>query len=86
MQARKVILEHEWWFEDDHRRKQNKFNVILTTYEMVNVTPSPHEPSLGSLHWRCLVVDEAHRLKNAESKLMTALASFSYDHLLLLTG
>ena len=33
-----------------------------------------------------MVIDEAHRLKNAESKLTKELEQFSYDHMLLLTG
>ena len=33
---------------------------------------APDEPDLARTHWRCLVVDEAHRLKNPESKLMGA--------------
>lgn len=42
--------------------------MIITTFEMININTAPGEPTLGSLHWRTLVVDEAHRLKNAESK------------------
>ena len=38
------------------------------------------------MHWSALVVDEAHRLKNAESKLLLSLKTYDFDHLLLLTG
>ena len=64
----------------------HKFNVIVTTFEMINIAPAPNEPHLSEIHWRALVVDEAHRLKNTESKLMVALCEYSFDHLLLLTG
>ncbi|KAL3898148.1 MAG: hypothetical protein SGPRY_012903, partial [Prymnesium sp.] len=81
-------------------RRLHKFNVIITTFEMININTAPGEPTLGSLHWRALVVDEAHRLKNAESKerlvaltpqlsdvqLLTTLKTFSFEHLVLLTG
>ena len=61
-------------------------NVVLTTYEMINLPAAEGEPHLASEHWRCLVVDEAHRLKNAESKLTRELELFKFDHMLLLSG
>lgn len=42
-----------------------KFHVLLTTYEMV----SKHLAQIQKLDWAALVVDEAHRLKNATSRL-----------------
>lgn len=42
-----------------------KFHVLLTTYEMV----SKHLAELRRLDWAALLVDEAHRLKNASSRL-----------------
>jgi hypothetical protein len=42
-----------------------KFHVLLTTYEMV----SKHLADIRRLEWSALVVDEAHRLKNASSRL-----------------
>jgi superfamily II DNA or RNA helicase len=42
-----------------------KFHVLLTTYEML----SKHLTDIKRLHWATLVVDEAHRLKSATSKL-----------------
>lgn len=42
-----------------------KFHVLLTTYEMV----SKHLAQLQRLDWAALIVDEAHRLKNATSRL-----------------
>ncbi len=85
-EARQKVLEHEWWFEDGGDSRVHKFNVLVTTYEMINLPAAPDEPDLARTHWRCLVVDEAHRLKNPESKLMGALLTFSYDHMVLLTG
>ena len=42
--------------------------------------------SLQRLSWKALVVDEAHRLKNAQSKLFQALIRFNTQFRLLLTG
>ncbi|NWW42062.1 CHD3 protein, partial [Panurus biarmicus] len=52
---------------------QVKFHVLLTSYELITID----QAALGSIRWACLVVDEAHRLKNNQSKI---------EHKLLLTG
>ncbi|XP_016131313.1 chromodomain-helicase-DNA-binding protein 4-like [Sinocyclocheilus grahami] len=41
-----------------------KFHVLLTSYELITID----QAILGSIDWACLVVDEAHRLKNNQSK------------------
>ena len=74
--ARAVIRENEFSFERGAIRSgakasrvrdgfEVKFNVLLTSMEMVSVD----QPTLGSLDWKILVVDEAHRLKNNQSKV-----------------
>ena len=50
-------------------------NVVLTTYEMINLPYASNEPDLGNTHWRCLVVDEAHRLKVHGQTLSSARAA-----------
>lgn len=42
-----------------------KFHVLLTSYELITIDTAV----LGSIDWACLVVDEAHRLKNNQSKV-----------------
>lgn len=44
-----------------------KFHVLLTSYELITID----QAALGSIRWACLVVDEAHRLKNNQSKVGT---------------
>ena len=46
-----------------------KFHVLLTSYELITIDTAV----LGSIDWACLVVDEAHRLKNNQSKVGEAL-------------
>ena len=41
---------------------------------------------LSRVPWRLLVVDEAHRLKNPESRLFQQLQQLRRDHCILLTG
>jgi SNF2 family DNA or RNA helicase len=64
----------------------HKVNVVLTTYEMINLPAAPGEPHLAGEHWPAIVIDEAHRLKNADSKLTRELEQFRFDHVVLLTG
>eukprot|EP01116_Phalansterium_solitarium_P021670 TRINITY_DN682_c0_g2_i1.p1 TRINITY_DN682_c0_g2~~TRINITY_DN682_c0_g2_i1.p1 ORF type:complete len:2198 (-),score=956.94 TRINITY_DN682_c0_g2_i1:231-6824(-) len=85
-ESRDVIHEHEWYFNDELgkpiSKKVYKFQVIVTTYETVLA----EKGRLSAVPWRYIVVDEAHRLKNATSKLSEALRDFKYETLLLLTG
>ncbi|CAH1786967.1 unnamed protein product [Owenia fusiformis] len=58
------------------------FDVILTTYEIL----LKDEGFFASWNWGCLVVDEAHRLKNPQSQLHQALKEIDISHRILLTG
>ncbi|XP_054778799.1 protein CHROMATIN REMODELING 4 isoform X2 [Prosopis cineraria] len=84
--ARAIIRQYEWHASDpsgfNKRTASYKFNVLLTTYEMV-LADSSH---LRGVPWEVLVVDEGHRLKNSESKLFSLLNTFSFQHRVLLTG
>lgn len=42
-----------------------KFHVLLTSYELIAID----QATLQSVDWAVLVVDEAHRLKNNQSKV-----------------
>jgi len=59
-----------------------KFHVLLTSYEFVSVDVTV----LQSIDWEVLVVDEAHRLKNNQSKFFRVLSSYNLQYKLLLTG
>lgn len=41
---------------------------------------------MGAVSWACLMVDEAHRLKNDDSLLYKSLKEFDTNHRLLITG
>jgi len=60
-------------------------NVVITTPEMLVAEDSAE---LSAVNWDLLVVDEAHRLKNHNSKLAVTLRDkrFTFRHKLLLTG
>lgn len=50
-----------------------KFHVLLTSYELITID----QAVLGSIEWACLVVDEAHRLKNNQSKVIMSASCLS---------
>ncbi|KAF3939547.1 hypothetical protein ABW19_dt0210321 [Dactylella cylindrospora] len=78
--ARTMIQDYEM-FQDATKRK-TKFHVMITTYEYVN-----HDAQLlQSIKWNYLAVDEAHRLKNTESRLYESLKQFKVEDRLLITG
>ena len=58
------------------------FNVLLTTYETVTTDADV----LGEISWKCLLVDEAHRLKNHASQWHETLKNFNHRHRVLITG
>ncbi|KAK4755859.1 hypothetical protein SAY87_009616 [Trapa incisa] len=92
--AREIIQEHEFFYASSgvklragrgvgqKRQQMIKFDVLLTTYEMINLDTR----SLKGIKWQCMIVDEGHRLKNKESKLFSSLKQFSTRHRVLLTG
>ncbi|XP_034030391.1 chromodomain-helicase-DNA-binding protein 4 isoform X3 [Thalassophryne amazonica] len=91
--SRAVIRENEFSFEGNAIRGGKKaskmkkdspvkFHVLLTSYELITID----QAALGSIEWACLVVDEAHRLKNNQSKFFRVLNNYPLQHKLLLTG
>eukprot|EP01012_Entosiphon_sulcatum_P064778 TRINITY_DN9362_c0_g1_i1.p1 TRINITY_DN9362_c0_g1~~TRINITY_DN9362_c0_g1_i1.p1 ORF type:complete len:1562 (-),score=383.80 TRINITY_DN9362_c0_g1_i1:33-4718(-) len=94
--SREIIREHEFYWQPSNsvvaqpagtvrRRRQQrlKAHVVLTTYELVVKDAS----ELRRLPWCFLGVDEAHHLKNSETKLYQELSQFECgDFRLLVTG
>ncbi|XP_068699252.1 chromodomain-helicase-DNA-binding protein 4-like isoform X3 [Montipora foliosa] len=91
--ARATIRSHDFSFDEEavkyglkpHKVKKDhpvKFQVLLTSYELVSIDMT----TLQSIDWAVLVVDEAHRLKNKQSKFFQILSAYAIDYKLLLTG
>ncbi len=74
---------------DDRKRifrdevESGQLNVLLTTYEYI----MKDKGSLRRLTWQYIIVDEGHRMKNAQSKFAQTLGSvYQSRHRILLTG
>lgn len=82
--ARQRIQEYEFYQagKTGVRTKRPAFNILITTYEMLVMDKNV----LHQFNWEFLAVDEAHRLRNLNSKLFEALSDFNCANRLLITG
>ena len=70
-----MIQEYELFYKDDQGQKIPdiyKFHALITTYEII----ISDLELLTSIEWRCCVIDEAHRLKNRNCRLLEGLRLF----------
>ncbi|CEG37115.1 snf2 family nterminal domain containing protein [Plasmopara halstedii] len=83
-EIRAFIREQEFHFASEVHRRRGiyKFNVLVTSYQTLMMDAE----FLDSVHWRYIVIDEAHKLKNREAKLLQVLHGFTWDSCLLMTG
>lgn len=84
-QSKSMIQEYEFYYkneEGDPIKEITKFNVLITTFEII-VTDFQE---LKSFNWRICVIDEAHRLKNRNCKLLEGLRQLHLEHRVLLSG
>ncbi|KAF7711359.1 hypothetical protein HF521_000370 [Silurus meridionalis] len=83
--SRQMILQYEMYHRDEQGNITPgffKFHGIITTFEMIMADC----PELKKVNWRCVVIDEAHRLKNRNCKLLEGLKLMNLEHKVLLTG
>jgi len=76
---RNLMREYEFFYDETN---YPKFNILLTTYEYI----IREQQTFSTLNWQCIVVDEAHRLKNHQSRLISILRTYNSSFKLLLTG
>jgi chromodomain-helicase-DNA-binding protein 7 len=79
---RKVITEYELYW--GNRTDVAKFEVLILNYEKLKL-PDMFE-LVSSFTWEYMIVDEAHKLKNAGGKLYQIMEGLSVKHKLLMTG
>ena len=56
--------------------------MLITSYELALIDSK----YLKKIEWEVLVIDEAHRLKNSESKFFKESVQFNVKYKILLTG
>ena len=79
---RQLIRRYNWFFKGLPARNLFKFNVLLTTYEVIMKDWN----SLGEIQWTGVVMDEAHRMRNNNCKFIQFITNIHTQHKLLLTG
>jgi superfamily II DNA or RNA helicase len=62
--------------------EENTWDVLITSYEIVLIEKS----TLRKFNWKYLIIDEAHRIKNDESKLSMVVRMLKSQNRLLITG
>uniref|UniRef100_A0A671L9Z7 Chromodomain-helicase-DNA-binding protein 8 n=1 Tax=Sinocyclocheilus anshuiensis TaxID=1608454 RepID=A0A671L9Z7_9TELE len=83
--SRQMIQQYEMYCKDDKGHLipgAYKFDALITTFEMI----LSDCPELREISWRCVVIDEAHRLQNRNCKLLDSLKMLDPEHKVLLTG
>jgi ATP-dependent DNA helicase len=68
--------------DSDFKTQVSTFPVVITTFEMV-IKDRVH---LAKYEWGFVVVDEGHRLKNMDSRLMREIKKYSSAARIVLTG
>ncbi|XP_054470354.1 chromodomain-helicase-DNA-binding protein 9 isoform X6 [Anoplopoma fimbria] len=85
MVSRQMLQQYEMYFRDAQGRVIRgayRFQALITTFEMI----LGGCPELNAIEWRCVIIDEAHRLKNKNCKLLEGFKLMNLEHKVLLTG
>jgi chromodomain-helicase-DNA-binding protein 7 len=83
--SREMLKEYEMYYRNEQGNRITsvyKFQVMITTFEIVLSDCL----DLREIPWRCCIIDEAHRLKNRNCKLLEGLRLLNMEHRVLLTG
>jgi chromodomain-helicase-DNA-binding protein 7 len=86
---RDIIREYLWYYSGRSRRLL-KFHLLITTYD--DLIKDYEE--LSDIPWRAVVVDEAQRIRQINSKIADCMRSvvtkglnaYGYQHRILMTG
>ncbi|XP_068857518.1 DNA excision repair protein ERCC-6-like 2 isoform X2 [Aphelocoma coerulescens] len=79
----KVAVLHGSKKDDDMCRiKQGKYEVALTTYEILRL----YLDEFNSIEWSAVIVDEAHRIKNPKAQITQTMKSLKCSVRIGLTG
>ena len=89
-EGRKACRTYEWYLTDISLKgaivpaaELCKFNILITSFE---VFLQDYKDELINLPFQHIIIDEAHRLKNQNAKILTSLKRLPCERILLLTG
>lgn len=74
--SRNMLQQYEMYYRNDKGaiiKEITKFEVLITTFETIISDCM----ELRDINWRLCVIDEAHRLKNRNCKLLEGLRALS---------
>ncbi|KAG2523912.1 hypothetical protein JM18_004735 [Phytophthora kernoviae] len=83
-----VIRAHKFMGSKEERAVQREkvvkkdFDALVLSYEVAII----EKAVLQKIKWRYLLIDEAHRVKNENSKLSQVVRQYNVEHRLLITG
>ncbi len=94
--SRQLIKDYEFFYNNDkdghaagkpvattsNNKQITKFNALITTFEVLLSDVAV----FCQFKWRNVIIDEAHRLKNKNCKLIEGLRYIDCEHKVLLTG
>jgi SNF2 family DNA or RNA helicase len=88
---RENAREHEFYYDVKNKKAGYKLEVVITTPETLTGNDSRNSSrivrELAKIAWDVVVVDEAHKIKNHDSKFTSVLRDeFTFKACALLTG
>lgn len=93
LESRQMMQQYEFYYSKNqstlashvpHEQPMFKFHVLITSYHIVMADA---EDVFDNIQWKYVVIDEAHKLKNAQAKLWQTMRTHIHlDACLLLTG
>jgi SNF2 family DNA or RNA helicase len=89
--CRHIAREHEFFYAAKDKSFGYKVEVVITTPETAAAFDScnglRNRRELSKIRWSAIVIDEAHKIKNYDSKFTTIVREeYKYHSCLLLTG
>ncbi|TDH64959.1 uncharacterized protein CCR75_002121 [Bremia lactucae] len=78
----RAVIRNQEWYYPGLGNSIFKFHILLTTFETLLADFEEFE----HIHWRLVVVDEAHRLKSTGSRVLKMMRVLHVDRKVLLTG
>ncbi|CAD8205649.1 unnamed protein product [Paramecium pentaurelia] len=88
--GRQAIRDYEWFYTDISLKGNTlpsqelyKFQILITSFEVFN---QDHSTYIQQIPFQFIIVDEAHRLKNQNAKILASLKRLVCSRIMILTG